>query len=74
MTELQRIKAIATDPRFTLDRRAMRWAAAHNAPRNTLREAITAYLSALDPMSPEWADWVDTYGEGRLSSLFGIEL
>lgn len=74
MSELTTIRALLASNRVALDRRAIRWACERNAPRNTLRAAITAYLSALDPMDPEWAEWIDTYGEAKLSSLFGVEL
>lgn len=73
MSELSTIRAFHASTRSALDRTAMRWASEHGRPCNTLREAITSYLSELDPMSPEWSDWLDTYGEAKLIS-FGIEL
>jgi hypothetical protein len=74
ISELGRIKAILASDRVALDGKAVRWCTKEGVAFSTLREAITLYLAELDEMSPEWADWIDAYGESKLARLFRVEI
>lgn len=74
MSELQRIKAFQASTRCHLDSKAIRWCSLNAVEFNTLRAAITAYLASLDPYSDEWSDWIEAYGESKLSRLFNVAL